>query len=51
MYNISLQNVYCISWGIFKYSSARDQLNNERVGELHEMKRSRDKTKKCKEIT
>ena len=40
----------CIWLGTFRYKCTRDQWNNEGRGELHETKRSRDKTVIGKEI-
>ena len=36
--------------GTFRYNCTRGQINNERGGELHEIKPSRDKTETGKEI-
>ena len=51
MDNISIQNVTSMIWlGPFRYNCTRGQLNNEERGELHNIKRSQDKTKVDKEI-
>ena len=36
--------------GSFRYNCARGQINNKGGGELHVIKRSRDKTERAKEI-
>ena len=36
--------------GTFRYNCSQGQLNNERRGELHEIKQSRDKTEIDKEV-
>ena len=48
MDNIPVQSIYMID--NFRYNCIRGQFNNEGGGELHEVKQSRKKAEKRKEI-